>query len=817
MKQIDKSALGELVERLPAAVYCSTPAGKFAAANVALARLFGFDDPEEMYAVDVASLYANPEDREWMMERVGRRELVPPEAVELRRRDGSTFWARITSTAVRNADGEVITYEGVVEDVTEEREAAERLLRTNDLLDALGDVQRGFIAGEDTTATFERLLSALLRLSESGYGFIGEVLLDPDGAPYLRTHAITDIAWDDETRAFYDAHAPGEMEFRNLKTLFGEVMTSGEPVFANDPATDPRRGGLPKGHPPLDAFLGVPLWKGATMVGMAGIANRPGGYDKELLTFLEPFFATCASLIQAVRNDGARMAAERQAMVRQKRLAGIVNLAVEGIVVFDGDGTIESFNPAAQRMFGYRPADVVGANITRLVPGSKRAEYLELYETLDEATTVEMLGQRRDGTTFVMEVSFSRAVSDRGDALTAVIRNVTDRKEAEAALQAAKASAEEASRAKDEFLAGMSHELRTPLNGVIGLASILARGTHGQLGPKQQEYVEQIESSGRHLLELINDVLDLAKVQADRMELNIAPTSVMELVANAVALVRENALGAGLRVEVDVDPSLPDLVRLDRLRIKQVLVNLLSNAIKFTPSGGEIGVEVVPRGRCVAITVWDTGIGVPRSKQHKLFQPFEQVDASLSRQQGGTGLGLALSRRLVEAHGGTLGVESVPGEGSRFTFTVPLTPADETSGTEPRAAVDGRYVAGSGGETVLVVEDNEVNRRVVTDYLEAGGYTVVHAADGAEAIEQAAAAVPDVILMDIQMPVMDGLTATRAIKARPELAHIPVIALTALAMKGDAERCLAAGCDAYLSKPVDPDDVLMTVGEQLQA
>jgi PAS domain S-box-containing protein len=678
-------------------------------------------------------------------------------------------------------------------------------------------VQSGFIAGEETTATFERLLDTLLRLTGSEYGFIGEVLGDPAGTPFLRTHAITNIAWNEKTRAFYNEYAPNNMEFHNLKTLFGEVLTSGEPVFANEPATDPRRGGLPEGHPSLDAFLGVPLFTGRDMVGMAGLANRPGGYDKQLLSFLEPFFATCGGLIQAVRNEDARVAAEAQATVREDRLAAIVNLAVEGIVVFQPTGAIESFNPAAERMFGYPAADVLGKPVTMLVPGEKRADYLSIYETLDEATTVEMLGLRRNGTTFIMEVSFSRAVNDGNEALTAVIRNVTDRKEAEAALRAAKASAEEASRAKDEFLAGMSHELRTPLNAVIGLASILARATHGSLNDKQQEYVEQIEASGHHLLELINDVLDLAKIQADRVELEKAPTSVSELIASVIALIRESALRSELQMTIDVDPAVPELVEIDELRIKQVLLNLLSNAIKFTPAGGQIGVAAAPDGHCIAVTVWDTGIGIPKSKQGKLFQPFEQVDSSLTREQGGTGLGLALSRRLVELHGGSIEVHSSPGEGSRFTIKVPATPVVQRRTADGAPADDNRREPGAvGGATVLLVEDNAVNRRVITDYLEAGGYAIVHAGNGVEAIAKAESTRPDLILMDIQLPLMDGLAATQAIKAHPDLQHIPVVALTALAMKGDAERCLEAGCDAYISKPVDPDAVVGIIEAQLE-
>ena len=288
-----------------------------------------------------------------------------------------------------------------------------------------------------------------------------------------------------------------------------------------------------------------------------------------------------------------------------------------------------------------------------------------------------------------------------------------------------------------------------------------------------------------------------------------------DVVAGAVGLIREGAVASGLQLSVDLDASLPELIEIDGLRIKQVLLNLLSNAVKFTPTGGRVGVEAVRDGRCVAVTVWDTGIGIPKSKQARLFQPFEQVDSSLTREQSGTGLGLALSRRLVELHGGRIDLHSSPGEGSRFTVRLPIITVTDGQEIDAPLSVDGEIIGGTEGATVLLVEDNTLNRRVMTDYLEASGYTVLYAGDGIEAIAQAESALPDVILMDIQLPVMDGLTATRTIKSRPELEHIPIVALTALAMAGDADRCLEAGCDAYLSKPVGPDEVMMTIEEQL--
>jgi len=393
------------------------------------------------------------------------------------------------------------------------------------------------------------------------------------------------------------------------------------------------------------------------------------------------------------------------------------------------------------------------------------------------------------------------------------VRDISERKVTEEALRRAKEAAERASRSKDEFLAGMSHELRTPLNGVIGLSSILRRGTHGGLNEKQAEYVTQIEASGRHLLSLINDVLDLAKIEADRLEPKLAPVEVVSLAEQALGMVREAAVANNVAVEIDLSPSLPTVMA-DERRTRQVLVNLLGNGIKFTPPGGRVGITATTEDERVLVAVWDTGIGIPSDRLEDVFVPFQQVDASLDRRHEGTGLGLALSRRLIEAQGGDLRVESRVGEGSRFYFRLPVAPdpARSMPGPSEPADPDPEYAAPS---RVLVVEDNDVNRMLITDYLEVHGLDVVVAMDGNEAIARAVESRPDVILMDIQMPRRDGLSATKELKTRSETGHIPIIALTALAMKGDADRCLAAGCDEYLSKPCDPATVLSVVQRYL--
>jgi signal transduction histidine kinase/CheY-like chemotaxis protein len=389
-----------------------------------------------------------------------------------------------------------------------------------------------------------------------------------------------------------------------------------------------------------------------------------------------------------------------------------------------------------------------------------------------------------------------------------------------------------AARAKDDFLASMSHELRTPLNAILGMSEILWRELYGPLGEKQVKCVRTIEESGRHLLALINDILDVAKVEAGKLELNLNTVSVPSTCEASLRLVKQAAYEKQLQLSSILDGQVTTM-RADGRRLKQILVNLLGNAVKFTPEGGEIGLEVTgdaPEHK-IHFTVWDTGIGIAQEEIGRLFQPFVQLDSSLSREHAGTGLGLSLVRRLAEAHGGSVSVESEVGKGSRFTVSLPWQAvADEETRrqgdreTRRRGARLPLSPSPPPPVTVLLVEDSEANVETMSAYLEASGYRVVVAWDGAEAIERARQERPDVILMDVQMPGMNGLEATRRIRADTDpstglstgLAGIPIIALTALVMPGDRERCLEAGANAYLSKPVTMDELLDAVESQLK-
>ena len=395
-------------------------------------------------------------------------------------------------------------------------------------------------------------------------------------------------------------------------------------------------------------------------------------------------------------------------------------------------------------------------------------------------------------------------------------------------LRLSKEETEAANRAKSEFLANMSHELRTPLNAVIGFSELMLSGQFGALDATQEEFLGYVESGGRHLLSLINDILDIAKIESGKVELEPGAVKVKELLQGSMSMIREKAVKNHIRVSTRIEPEVEELVLVaDERKLKQIVYNLLSNAAKFTPDGGRISLEASVAG-CpgegggeLRITVSDTGIGMEPEHHGKVFEEFYQVKDS-SRNSVGTGLGLALVKRLTEMHGGRVWVESKGGgSGATFGFTIPIRCEDES--TENRAVAEPAFnsvsalASGEGPErVVLVAEDDEKNMKLIASLLTAFHCKVVEAADGGACVELARKVKPDLILMDIRMPVMDGIEATKALREDPETRNIPIIALTAFAMKGDAERILAAGCDDYLTKPIDSRKFYDTLSKALK-
>ena len=542
----------------------------------------------------------------------------------------------------------------------------------------------------------------------------------------------------------------------------------------------------------------------------------------------------------------ARLAAQKDVAEEASRRRALFEKDQDGIVVLDTDCSVFEANPRFAEMLGYTPEALGQLHIWDWDHKFTPAKWLQMARTVrPEGEIFETTHQRRDGTHYPAEIRASRVEWGGQTYIMCSVRDITERKQLSEELErhrhhltelvdqrtlelaAARDEAESANRAKSTFLATMSHEIRTPMNAIIGLAHLLEREV---TTPRQRERIGKITTAARRLLHIINDILDLSKIEADKTVLEIIDFAVGATCEHAVSLVRESAQQQGLGLAVEIDPRLPPMLRGDPGRIEQILVNFLSNAVKFSERGtitlratrmddGETPDTPVR----LRLEVEDQGIGLNAEQQAKLFKPFEQADSSTTRKYGGTGLGLAISRGLVELMGGQIGADSAPGRGSRVWVVLPLAQGD--AGMPARSAAQDPLpdanafaswlLANRSGCHVLLAEDNTLNQEIASELLQNVGLRVTIAQNGQEAVTMAGQAHFDLILMDLSMPVMGGLEAAATIRTLPGQAATPILALTANAFKEDRQRCLEAGMNDHLAKPVTPTTLYQALARWL--
>ena len=680
--------------------------------------------------------------------------------------------------------------------------------RKASILEEVTQAQQLFLTRGPVQEVFEILLGAVIDASESAFGVIAERQPGADDREGLVIKAFTHSAWEPAARASYQKRLDDGLLVPTLDNLFGAIVATASPVVANDPAVDPRRGrGVPEGHPTVDAFLGLPCVVDGEVVGVIGVANRPGGYDARVIDDLDLLRSACTSLFANLRLQRRSAAAEAERRRSDSHLRALVESANDAIIGIDPAGRVLTWNPGAARLLGWSEGEARGRYFAELVdPASAQPGLAGLLERgLASGVPFELAAVDRDGHAIHLDASISRVDLDDAWTLSAILRDARPRKAAERALiersdelAHSAAALAEALRIKDEFLATVSHELRTPLQGVIGLSTSLVAGHYGALAPTQSTVARTITASGETLLRLINDLLDLTRIETAQLSLLPAITDVTHLIDECIDALHEAAQRKSLVMRRDVAPDMP-LLEIDPLRVRQVLLGLIGNAIKFTPSGAiEVRASLDPGGRRLQLAVQDTGIGIPADARATIFEPFTQLDHGARRHHAGAGLGLTLVRRLVEVMGGAVEVESEVGRGSTFTVTLPLQPPTELASAVAPAP------ARPGPRRILLAEDNEVNVMTIAAFLEAAGHDVAIAGDGREALTRARDFAPDLIFMDIHMPDLDGIEATRQIRADPSLRGLPIVALTATAGAAERQRCIDAGVDGFLAKPVTP-------------
>ena len=794
--------LDQVIARVPSAIVVLNDAQIVTHINAAFEAVFGFT-AAEVVGHRIEDVVARPGDREESA-RLRAQAIesgVAVAEVERIRKDGRQITAVVTVIRIESTVGAVLA---VYEDVTERRTRERRAATLNAIGDALSEAK-----------TEGELAPLLLRVAAERMGWEIAAWWTLD-----REHNAVrcDTVW-----VAPNASRPDVADFirgsrRNLRGgVVGRAWHDRSPVWANSLA---------------DAFgiegdaAGEADWTGSAAalsveVGdeiVAAIAFYSGTQrdrDEDALDAM----SVISRQIGAVKQRLIAETALRDAELRYRQL---VETATDVVWRIDTSGRFTFLNNASEQVFGWKPEQLLGRPFAAIsAPQSADRDRTAIAQILagGELSGYETVSTNATGGRVHTKMS-GRPVRDAGGGVIGgqgIAHDISLEVATREALGLARITAEQADAAKSAFLANMSHEIRTPMTGILGTADLIL---DGDLSAEQRHSVELIVASGETLLRIINDILDLSKIEAGQLEFEDTRFDLHALMNRSVSLLAHSARGKGIDVILEIRNDAPRFVRGDPTRLGQVMGNLVSNAIKFTSAGTVVvSVSCLSRdsdGTRLRFGVRDTGIGIAPDATRRIFEPFRQGDVSTTRNFGGTGLGLSISRRIVEIMGGTLEVTSVPGEGSDFNFTVILA-ATGQSADETRIAR--RHATSTPRNTlrILIAEDNPVNQEVAATMLRRRGHFVDVVANGREAVDALANHSFDVVLMDMQMPMLDGIQATVEIRAREGERRVPIIALTANAATGERDRCIAAGMNDYVAKPFRAVDLIAAVERAAEA
>lgn len=694
------------------------------------------------------------------------------------RPDGSIRWMRDKGSPIFDKSGRVIRVVGIASDITEQVEAERRVneseLRFRQIAENIGEVFW-------MTDSRSNKLIYVSPAFESIWGITTKQIYEDNGLFLLSIHP------EDRQIMLAAEERQARGEFTELE--YRIIRTDGTMRWIHD-----------RSFPIFDE-QGEPV--------------RTTGIAEDITRRKEVDIA-----LRESENKYRVLSEELEERVRQRtaEVQDLYNNAPAGYHSLDAAGRIIMINQTELNWLGYDQEEMIGQLFSKFLHPASIPIFQANFPAFKQTgflRDLELDFLRKDGSVMPVMINATAIYDERGGYLMSrsTMFDNTEHKAAEEAMRNANFELARAMRMKDEFLASMSHELRTPLTGILGLSEAMQLEIYGSLNEKQRNAVSNIEVSGRHLLELINDILDVSKVEAGKLELQVGEFSLKDLCHSSLQLTKGLASKKRQKVKFNMVPEYLGMAG-DARRLKQVVVNLLSNAIKYTPEEGELGLDVSAdeEEKIVNICVWDKGMGISPFDMKRLFQPFVQLDGSLARQQTGTGLGLVLVKRLVELHGGCVKVESKPEEGSRFIVSLPYTNARPVEQNQAPARVEPLIAApliAGVPVTVMIVDDNELNIEMLADFLRSQNFNVEWSLSGHDFLDRVQSVRPNIVLMDIQMPVMDGLEAIRRLRMMnaPGVNSIPVIAVTALAMPGDREHCLEAGANEYVTKPVQLRDL----------